>query len=122
MSSTYIREAHKTSNTDYSGRLSELRKRVNRQDNVVDISARDNLQDRLNCQLEAKASSYKTQLVHLTDVEFAIKHGEHLNSWERDFVTSLAGFSRLSEKQRDKLDLILQKIRYRTRLPGRKWR
>jgi hypothetical protein len=33
-----------------------------------------------------------------------------LTDWEREFVTSIAGRSRLTIKQRDRLDLITQKI------------
>lgn len=75
------------------------------------------LQDRLNQQLQTTADSYKTKSAYLGDIRFALDNADLVNDWELDFLTGLAGYSTLSDKQRAKLSVIVRKVTAALALP-----
>jgi len=75
------------------------------------------LADRYNRRLEQIANSCKSS--HLKDIQHISKYQEFLNDWEHEFVLRLLGYARISPKQRDKLDVILRKIKARADLLGK---
>lgn len=52
------------------------------------------------------------------DLAYCAKHSQHINNWERDFIIGASGYAVLSQNQRDKLALIMTKIRTALAIEG----